>query len=66
MLLRKSFRVWRKYKPRSVLMESREIPDQALLFEARAIAILCKSTSRLYWQASLAGRLAMLPLANVF
>ena len=42
MLLRKSFRVWRKYKPRSVLMESREIPDQALLFEARAIAILCK------------------------
>ena len=42
MLLRKSFRVWRKYKPRSVLMESREISDEALLFEAHSIAILCK------------------------
>lgn len=41
-MLRKSFRVWRKSRPRSVLLESKEVPDEALLFEADAIAILCE------------------------
>ena len=47
MVLKKSFRVWRKYRPRSVLLESKEIPGQALLFEAGAIAILCEEPSKL-------------------
>ena len=42
MVLTKSIRVWRKYRPRSVLMESKELLDQALLFESNAIAILCE------------------------
>ena len=42
MVLKKSFRVLRKYKPRSVLLESREIDDEALLFESNTIATLCE------------------------
>lgn len=41
MVLSKSFRVWRKYRPRSVLLESKDNPEEALLFESNAIAILC-------------------------
>ena len=33
MVLSKSFRVWRKYRPRSVLLETKENPEEALLFE---------------------------------
>ena len=43
MVLSKSFRVWRKYRPRSVLLETKENPEEALLFETNAIAILCKT-----------------------
>ena len=43
MVLSKSFRVWRKYRPRSVLLESKENPEEALLFESDTIAILCKT-----------------------
>lgn len=43
MVLRKSFRVWRKHTPRSVLLESKEIPDEALLFESATVARLCKA-----------------------
>ena len=44
MVLRKSFRVLRRYKPRSVLLESREIEDETLLFESNTIATLSKPT----------------------
>lgn len=40
MVLRKSCRIWRKYRPRSVLLESREVPDHVLLFESDVIASL--------------------------
>lgn len=40
MVLRKSCRVWRKYRPRSVLLESKDVPDQVLLFESDVIASL--------------------------
>jgi phosphatidylinositol-bisphosphatase len=40
MVLKKSFRVLRRYKPRSVLLESKEIEDEALLFESNTIASL--------------------------
>ena len=40
MVLTKCCRVWRKYKPRSILLESKEVPDHALLFESDIIAIL--------------------------
>ena len=43
MVLRKSCRVWRKYRPRSVLLESKDIPDHVLLFESDVIASLSKS-----------------------
>ena len=46
MVLSKSFRVWRKYRPRSVLLETKENPEEALLFETNAIAILCKTRVR--------------------
>ncbi len=42
MVLTKTIRVWRKYKPRSVLVESKEIPDEALLFESNTVAVLCE------------------------
>ena len=42
MVLKKSFRVWRKQRPRSVLLESKDVPDEALLFEADSVARLCK------------------------
>ncbi len=42
MVLKKSFRVWRKYRPRSVLLETKEIPEEALLLESDAIATLCE------------------------
>ena len=45
MVLSKSFRVWRKYKPRSVLLESRDVPDHVLLFESDVIASLSKQIS---------------------
>lgn len=40
MVLRKSCRVLRKYKPRSILLESKEVPDHVLLFESDIIAAL--------------------------
>ena len=41
MVLSKSFRVLRKWRPcRSVLLESRSISDQALLFESDCAAVL--------------------------
>lgn len=46
MVLTKCCRVWRKYKPRSILLESKEIPDHALLFESDVIAILGKPLLR--------------------
>lgn len=42
MVLTKTVRVWRKYRPRSVLVESKEVPDEALLFESNTVAVLCK------------------------
>lgn len=42
MVLRKSCRVWRKLKPRSVLLESKEVSDHVLLFESDVIALLSK------------------------
>lgn len=45
MVLRKSFRVLRRYKPRSVLLESKEIEDETLLFESNTIATLSKSNN---------------------
>lgn len=42
MVLKKSFRVWRKYRPRSVLLETKEIPEEALLLESDAIATICE------------------------
>ena len=42
MVLTKCVRVSWKFKPRSVLMESRDVPDHALLFESDVIAILSK------------------------
>ena len=43
MVLKKSFRVLRRYKPRSVLLESREIEGETLLFESNTIATLSES-----------------------
>lgn len=40
MVLKKSFRVLRRYKPRSVLLESKEIEGETLLFESNTIATL--------------------------
>lgn len=40
MVLKKSVRVWQKYRPRSVMLESKDVPEEALLFESEAIAIL--------------------------
>lgn len=42
MVLRKSCRVWRKHRPRSVILESRDVPDHCLLFESDVIATLSK------------------------
>lgn len=39
--------MWRKDSPRSVLLESREIPDEALLFESATAARLCKEARAL-------------------
>ena len=47
MVLSKSYRVWRKYRPRSVLLESRDVPDHVLLFESDVIASLSKHKFRL-------------------
>ena len=43
MVLKKSFRVLRRYKPRSVLLESKDIVDETLLFESNTIATLSAS-----------------------
>lgn len=40
MVLRKSCRVWRKYRPRSLILESRDVTDHALLFESDVVASL--------------------------
>lgn len=46
MVLNKSFRVLRKWRPcRSVLLESKTIADESLLFESDYAAVLCKQTS---------------------
>ena len=42
MVLKKSFRVWRRQKPRSVLLDSKAIEDESLLFESNTIATLSK------------------------
>lgn len=49
MVLKKSVRVWQKYRPRSVMLESKDVPEEALLFESEAIAILCEFQQSTAW-----------------
>ena len=42
MVLTKGYRVWRKLKPRSALLECRDVTDGSLLFELDNVAALCE------------------------
>ena len=42
MVLTKGHRVWRKLKPRSALLECKDVTDGALLFESDSVATLCE------------------------
>ena len=47
MVLNKSFKVLRRWRPsRSVLLESKNIPEEALLFESGTLNVLSQSNSR--------------------
>ena len=48
MVLKKSFRVLRRHKPRSVVLESKAIEDESLLFESNTIATLSKPTQLVF------------------
>ena len=42
MVLTKGHRVWRQLKPRSALLEWKDVTDGALLFESDNVAALCE------------------------